>query len=206
MTDTRPPAERGPDLNGHLEVNVTVYFPVHAHGFPVKEPGAIYVQAAGRWLRYEKSGPCSKADTMEQSNGANGSNAQEIAPENHSLHWAGHQSGRSQELIRERKPRVYYDPQKHPSLFVTENGGPPTAPLPALELNGHQEDSEPWLDPDSGTRFTCEQARTVTAVLRYAPRKERPALKGEHRSSNQVQPRMQTEEPPCSILQLPMKV
>ncbi|MBT2550806.1 hypothetical protein [Arthrobacter sp. ISL-65] len=169
MTETGQHAERGPDLNGHL--TVTVYIPAH-------EPDAIYVQAAGTWLRYEKYGPCPETDANEWFNRAQDRNGPEPVPEPLSLHWAGHRSGSSQELIRKRRPRVYCDPQKHPDLFVTQNDGPPTAPLPALELTAHPGDPEPWVDPNNGTRFTCEQARTATAILRYAPRKDHPSSRG----------------------------
>lgn len=63
-----------------------------------------------------------------------------------SLHWAGHQSGRSYELNRAQRPRVYYDPKRHPDLFVANNDGAPVAPLPMLELNGDLEDpNHGWI-------------------------------------------------------------
>ncbi len=33
-------------------------------------------------------------------------------------------------------------------------------------------DPEPFEDPDTGKRFTCEQARLITKLLQYRPRAE----------------------------------
>ena len=33
-------------------------------------------------------------------------------------------------------------------------------------------DPEPFEDPDTGKRYTCEQARTMTKLLQYRPRAE----------------------------------
>ncbi|WP_458780361.1 hypothetical protein [Arthrobacter sp. D3-16] len=162
---TRPPGVDGHGFNANANANADadVYFP--------GEPGVVYVRRSGLWCRYERSGSLSEADTKGELNGGNGS-AQECAPESRNPHWPGYYSGSSQELIRERRPRVYYDPHQHPERFVCAKGESPTLPLPVLELNGHQEDPEPWLDPTTGNRFTCDQARTPTAILRYAPRKD----------------------------------
>ncbi|MFF1252951.1 hypothetical protein ACFVYC_10720 [Pseudarthrobacter sp. NPDC058329] len=160
-TGIRPSGESD-GHNGHLKAEVDVYF-------PDEMPGVVYVRYAGTWFRYERSG--SAADIPEAFNAGNGG-VHKPAPESTSLHWAGHQDGSSLELVRERKPRVYYDPYKHPNLFVTGNGGPPRAPLPVLEMNAHLEDPKPWLDPATGKRFTCDQARIPTAILKYAPRKD----------------------------------
>lgn len=185
MRGTRPPAEKGQNPRGNVASDVAVYFPAH-------EPGVVYVQTSGTWIRYERSDPCPEAGIEEQLTeqlyAVNGSKIQEPAPDNHNLHWAGHRSGSSQELIRKRRPRVYYDPQKHPGLLETENGAA-AAPLPDLELNGHLEDPEPWLDPTSGTRFTGEQARTATAILTYAPRKDQSTRRdGEDRQKVRLEP------------------
>lgn len=158
---TRPFGADWHRFNANPKADVDVYFP--------GEPGVIYVRRFGLWFRYERSGSLSAADTKEELNGGNGS-VHECAPESLSLHWPGYYSGSSQELILKRRPRVYYDPHKHPDRLVCGNGEPPTLPLPVLELNGHQEDPEPWLDPITGKRFTCDQARTPTAILRYSPR------------------------------------
>lgn len=162
-TCNRPSGEDGHGLYGHLSADVDVFF-------PADKPGVIYVRSAGTWLRYESSVPGTGTDATEFTSG-NG-RVPDPAPENLSLHWPGHQAGMSLELMRESKPRVYYDPCEHPGLFVTGNGGPPRAPLPVLEMNGHLDDLAPWLDPATGHRFTCDQARSSTAVLKYAPRPE----------------------------------
>ncbi|WP_461188409.1 hypothetical protein [Arthrobacter sp. Z4-13] len=179
MMGSGPPADHGYDLSGHLKADVDVYV-------PADDPGVIYVRSSGTWFRYERSDPRAEAAPTEAINGGNGS-VHESPRENLSLHWAGQHSGSSQELIRDRRPRVYYDPHSHPGLFVTDNGGRPTAPLPALEMNGHLEDSEPWLDPATGKRFTCDQARTLTAILKYAPRKDKSTTSaGEEASKDRL--------------------
>ncbi len=160
---TRPFGVDGHRFTANPKADVDVYFP--------GEPGVIYVRRSGLWFRYQRSDSVSGADTKEELNGGNGS-VRECAPESRSLHWAGYYSGSSQELIRERRPRVYFDPHKYPDRFVCGNGELPTLPLPVLELNGHQEDPEPWLDPTTGNRFTCDQARTLTAILNFSPRKD----------------------------------
>jgi hypothetical protein len=166
----------GHGLNGRLKAGVDVYV-------PADDPCVIYVRSAGTWFRYERSGTDLEAGTPEALNGGNGSVHGQV-PAN--PHWAGYYDGESLELVRERRPRVYYDPYQCPGLFVTD-GGPPRAPLPVLEMNGHLEDSEPWLDPTTGDRFTGDQARTLTAVLRYAPRKDQAIFSaGESRQTEQM--------------------
>jgi hypothetical protein len=61
---------------------------------------------------------------------------------------------------------------------MANDGGPPTAPLPDLDLDNPSGDPAPWVDPEGGARFTCEQARTVTTVLKYAPRENHPGRNG----------------------------
>lgn len=181
MTDPRQAAAGRSDPSGRIEADVTVYFPA--------EPDVIYVKVGGEWVQYERSGPCSgtREDNPEDNRednlaGLNGvrektvqeETAQESPLELKDLHWAGHGAGSCHELTPARKRRVYYDAKDRPDLFIVRDGEPPTRPLPVLDLDGHPQDPEPWLDPETGTRFTGDQARTTTTLLKYAPRAEQP--------------------------------
>lgn len=168
MTDPLQSPKDRPDPSGHVKVDVTVCFPA--------EQDVIYVKTGKEWVRYERSGRCSDtcAGIPRGMNGLQEKTAQEGALEIKDLHWAGHGAGRCQELMPAHKHRVYYDPRERPDLFIIKDGEPPTRPLPALDLDDHLQDPEPWLDPASGTRFTCDQARITTTLLKYAPREEKP--------------------------------
>lgn len=132
-------------------MGVTVYFPDGGRDL-------IYLEIDGQWVEYAKSVP-----RLDVPSGPD-------TPSNN-LHWAGYSSDSSQEITREPKHRVYYDPTDRPDLFTVKDGEPPTLPLPVLDLNSHAEDPDPWLDPETGIRFSADQARTITKLLRYSPRK-----------------------------------
>lgn len=186
MTDPRQAPAGRSDPSGRVKADVTVYFPA--------EPDVIYVKVGGEWVQYERSGPCSgtREDHREDNLADNraGSNvvqektvqektaqeetAQETPLELKDLHWPGHGAGSCHELTQARKRRVYYDAKDRPDLFIVRDGEPPARPLPVLDLDGHPQDPEPWLDPETGTRFTGDQARTTTTLLKYAPRAEQP--------------------------------
>ena len=145
-------------------------------------------------------------DITEQFNRTQDTNGPERALKNPNLHWAGHRSGSCQELARECRPRVYYDPRERPDLFITQYGEPPTAPLPDLDLNGHLEDPEPWLDPNTGNRLTCGQARTAKHILKYEPRKKQPTSKGrENREGVQLERLDTVAEPPSTTSPSPAR-
>lgn len=173
MTDPRQAPPGRSDPSGRVEADVTAYFPA--------EPDVIYVKVGGEWVQYERSGPCSgtREDNLAGLNGAREKTAREKTAQEtplklKDLHWAGHGAGSCHELTPARKRRVYYDPKERPDLFIVRDGEPSARPLPVLDLDGHPQDPEPWLDPETGTRFTGDQARTTTTLLKYAPRAEQP--------------------------------
>lgn len=137
------------------DTGVTVYFPGGGQDL-------IYVQIDGQWVAYEKSVP------------PQAPNFTETSPEPQVVHWAGYTCHSPYEITREPQRRVYYDPAARPDLFPTKEGGPPTAPLPVLDLVHDSEDPKPWLDPETANRFSSDEARTATNLLNYAPRTTSP--------------------------------
>lgn len=166
-----PPAVHT-DPAANVRAGVTVYF---LGG----EQNLLYVEVNGQWVEYVKSAPRSEdrrpdaeapltqpvphTDTSQ-----NGRPGPDAWPD--PVHWAGYTCHSPDEMTRDRKPRVYYDPCTRPDLLCTGNGEAPALPLPVLELAGHLADPEPWLDPESGDRFSSIQASMVLKLLRYAPR------------------------------------
>ena len=174
-----PPAVQT-DPAANVRAGVTVYF---LGG----EQNLLYVEVNGQWVEYVKSAPTLEDQKpvaqapltqpipyTDTSQNARPSRDAWPGP----VHWAGYTCHSPDELTRDRKRRVYYDPATRPDLLSAGNGGTPALPLPVLELAGHHEDTAPWLDPDTGERFSSEQASMVLKLLRYAPRKSSAALAG----------------------------
>lgn len=172
-----PPVQT--DSAANVQAGVTVYF---LGG----EQNLLYVEVDGQWVEYVKSAPPSGAPPLEapESVAAPGPPTQagestqlgpntQTGPNNQPgpVHWAGYTCHSPDEITRERKRRVYHDPASRPDLLMTGDGEAPALPLPVLELAGHLEDPEPWLEPESGDRFSSTQASLVLKLLRYAPRK-----------------------------------
>lgn len=166
-----PPVQTGPAAS--VQAGVTVYF---LDG----EQNLLYVEVDGQWVEYAKSAPPSgvqrpAAPASLTPPSPPTQTVQDIQPgpdtESGPVHWAGYTCHSPDEITRERKRRVYYDPASRPDLLMTGNGEAPALPLPVLELAGHLEDPEPWLDPESGDRFSPIQASLTLTLLRYAPRK-----------------------------------
>ncbi|MBD1544607.1 hypothetical protein G9E11_20685 [Arthrobacter sp. IA7] len=152
-----PPAVQT-DPAANVRAGVTVYF---LGG----EQNLLYVEVNGQWVEYVKSAPPAEPEPR---------NHTQPGPE----HWAGYTCHSPDEMTRDRKQRVYYDPAARPDLFPAFHGQPPTLPLPVLKLTGDSEDPAPWLDPDTGERFSSERASLVLRLLGYCPRKSvtTPAL------------------------------
>lgn len=173
-TDSSMPLAVHADPTTDVKAGVTVYFLGAAKTL-------LYVQVDGQWVEYVKSAPPSPSETQKpeapgpltqpiphrhtSQNGPPGPDAQPDP-----VHWAGYTCHSPDELPRDCKRRVYYDPATKPDLLSTGNGEAPALPLPVLELS-NQEDPTPWLDPDTGERFSSDGASTVRSLLRYAPRK-----------------------------------
>lgn len=166
-----PPAVQT-DPAANVRAGVTVYF---LGG----EQNLLYVEVNGQWVEYVKSAPPSE----DQKPVAQAPLTQPIPHTDTSqnarpgpdawpgpVHWAGYTCHSPDEMTRDRKRRVYYDPATRPDRLFTANGEAPALPLPVLELAGHLADPEPWLDPESGDRFSSVQASMVLKLLRYAPR------------------------------------
>ncbi|MDP9696098.1 UNVERIFIED_ORG: hypothetical protein J2X79_003676, partial [Arthrobacter globiformis] len=166
-----PPAVQT-DPAANVRAGVTAYF---LGG----EQNLLYVEVNGQWVEYVKSTPPSE----DQKPVAQAPLTQPIKHTDTSqntrpgpdacpgpVHWAGYTCHSPDEMTRDRKRRVYYDPAARPDLFPAFHGQPPTLPLPVLELTGDPEDPAPWLDPESGDRFSSGQASMVVKLLRYAPR------------------------------------
>ncbi|MFC9351970.1 hypothetical protein [Arthrobacter sp. NPDC057013] len=147
-----------------LQAGVTVYFPDGGRDL-------LYVEVAGRWVEYVKSAPPGRGIPSGQEIQPGPSTHAGPHTEADPVHWAGYTCHSPDEISRDRKRRVYYDPATRPDLLITGNGTAPALPLPVLELAGPLEDPEPWLDPDTGERFSSVQASTVMKLLRYAPQK-----------------------------------
>ncbi|UKA56312.1 hypothetical protein LFT45_10650 [Arthrobacter sp. FW305-BF8] len=175
-SSTPPAVQTDPAAN--VRAGVTVYF---LGG----EQNLLYVEVNGQWVEYVKSAPPPAdprpaaqtpltrpnphTDTNQNARpGPDGWPRPPAWPD--PVHWAGYTCHSPYEITRERKRRVYHDPATRPDLILTANGGAPALPLPVLEPAGHLADPEPWLDPDTGNRFSSVQASTVLKLLRYAPR------------------------------------
>ncbi|WP_307106254.1 hypothetical protein [Arthrobacter globiformis] len=156
-----PPVQTDPAAN--VQAGVTVYF---LGG----EQNLLYVEVDGQWVEYARSAPPPQAPAEIP---AQVGPDTQSGPDNQAgpVHWAGYTCHSPHEITRERKRRVYYDPASRPDVLKAGNGEAAALPLPVLELARHPEDPEPWLDPDTGDRFSSVQASTVTKLLRYAPRK-----------------------------------
>ncbi|MDQ0865207.1 hypothetical protein QF036_002788 [Arthrobacter globiformis] len=166
-SSTPPAVPTDPAAN--VRAGVTVYF---LGG----EQNLLYVEVNGQWVEYIKSAPPSE----DQKPVAQAPPTQPIPHTDTSqspnawlgpVHWAGYTCHSPDELTRDRKRRVYHDPAARPDLFPAFDGQPPTQPLPVLELTGDPEDPAPWLDPDTGERFSSDRASLVLRLLRYCPRK-----------------------------------
>lgn len=160
-----PPAVQT-DPAANVRAGLTVYF---LGG----EQNLLYVEVNGQWVEYIKSAPSSGdekpvAEAPLTHPIPHTHTAQNAQPG--PVHWAGYTCHSPDELTRNHKRRVYCDPATTPGLLFTGNGEAPTLPLPVLELAGHLADPEPWLDPESGDRFSSAQASMVLKLLRYAPR------------------------------------
>jgi hypothetical protein len=167
-----PPAVHT-DPAANVRAGVTVYF---LGG----EQNLLYVEDNGQWVEYVKSAPPSEDQRPE-------AEAPLTQPIPHTdtnqdtrpgpdawpgpVHWAGYTCHSPYEITRERKRRVYYDPATRPDLLSNGNGEAPALPLPVLELAGDPQDPAPWLDPDTGERFSSDRASMVLRLLRYCPRK-----------------------------------
>ena len=172
-----PPAVQT-DPAANVQAGVTVYF---LGG----EQNLLYVEVDGQWVEYVKSAPPSEdqkpvaqaplpqpiphtdtgQDTRPGPDAQSGPDTQ-AGP----VHWAGYTCHSPDEITPERRRRVYCDPATMPDLLFTGNGEAPALPLPLLDLAGHTADPEPWLDPESGDRFSSVEASLVLKLLRYAPR------------------------------------
>ncbi|MFP3460912.1 hypothetical protein R5O87_08705 [Arthrobacter globiformis] len=152
-----------------LQAGVTVYFPDGGQDL-------LYIEVGGRWVEYVKSAPPSDSPVLDPpvldapANPA-GSGIQ-ACPDTQAgpVHWAGYTCHSPDEITRERKRRIYYDPVTRPDLLFSADGTAPALALPVLELAGPLGDPEPWVDPESGDRFSTGQASLVRKLLRYAPR------------------------------------
>lgn len=143
------------------------------------EQNLLYVEVNGQWVEYVKSAPPSEdqqplaqTPTTHPTPHTDTSHNARTGPDAYPdpVHWAGYTCHSPDELTGDRKRRVYYDPATRPDLIFSGNGEAPALPLPVLEPVGHLADPEPWLDPESGDRFSSDQASMVLKLLRYAPR------------------------------------
>jgi len=141
----------------NVRAGVTVYF---LGG----EQNLLYVEVNGQWVEYVKSTPPALPERRNHTQPG-----PDACPG--PVHWAGYTCRSPYEITQERKRRIYYDPGARPDLFPALDGQPPTLPLPVLELTGDPEDPAPWLDPDTGERFSSEPASLILRLLRYCPRK-----------------------------------
>jgi len=141
----------------NVRAGVTVYF---LGG----EQNLIYVQVNGQWVEYVKSAPPAEPERRTHTEPG-----RDEWPD--PVHWAGHTCHSPYEISRERKRRTYHYPAARPDLFPALDGQPPTLPLPVLEPTTDPEDPAPWLDPDTGGRFTSERASLILRLLGYCPRK-----------------------------------
>lgn len=179
-----PPAVQT-DPAANVQAGVTVYF---LGG----EQNLLYVEVDGQWVEYVKSAPPSEDPRLELPAAAptppvpltqtdqNTQTGQDTRPgpdaqsgpdtQAGPVHWAGYTCHSPDEITPERRRRVYCDPAAMPDLLFTGNGEAPALPLPVLDLAGHTADPEPWLDPESGDRFSSVEASLVLKLLRYAPR------------------------------------
>ena len=166
-----PPAVQT-DPAANVRAGVTAYF---LGG----EQNLLYVEVNGQWVEYVKSTPPSEDQTPvaqapltqpipHTETSQNTRPGPDACPD--PVHWAGYTCHSPDEMTRDRKRRVYHDPATMPNLLFTGNGRAPALPLPVLELTGDPEDPAPWLDPESGDRFSSGQASMVVKLLRYAPR------------------------------------
>jgi hypothetical protein len=151
-----PPAAHT-DPAPNVRAGVTVYF-------LGSEQNLLYVQINGQWVEYVKSTPPAEPERRTHTEPGH-----EQWPD--PVHWAGYTCHSPYEITPERKRRTYHDPAARPDLFPTLDGQPPTLPLPVLELTADPEDPAPWLDPDTGERFTPERASLILKLLKYSPRK-----------------------------------
>jgi hypothetical protein len=170
-----PPAVQT-DPAANVRAGVTVYF---LGG----EQNLLYVEVNGQWVEYVKSAPPSEDQKpltqapLTQPTPHTDTN-QNARPDPDAwpgpVHWAGYTCHSPYEITRERKRRVYHDPATRPDLCPALDGQPPTLPLPVLQLTGDPQDPAPWLDPDTGERFSSDRASMVLRLLRYCPRKPYP--------------------------------
>jgi len=162
------------DPGANVQEGVTVYFLGGGQN-------RLYVEVDGQWVEYVRSAPPSGAQarvrTLPAEDNGMGQDSQtgpvtQTGPVNQTgpVHWAGYTCPSPDEITREPRRRVYYDPAARPDLFPATDGQP-TMPLPVLELTGDPGDPAPWLDPKTGERFSPERASPVRRLLRYAPRK-----------------------------------
>ena len=173
-----PPAVQT-DPAANVRAGVTVYF---LGG----EQNLLYVEVNGQWVEYVKSAPPAEDQRPESQapltqpiphtdTSQNARPGPDAWPDPDAwpgpVHWAGYTCHSPYEITRERKRRVYYDPATRPDLLFTGNGEAPALPLPVLELTGDPQDPAPWLDPDTGERFSSDRASSVLRLLRYCPRK-----------------------------------
>lgn len=162
-----PPVQT--DSAANVQSGVTVYF---LGG----EQNLLYVEIDGQWVEYVKSAPLPEAPrrshTPPLQEALSGQETQ-VSPAARidPVHWAGYTCHSPYEITREPKRRAYYDPAARPDLFVSWDGQPPALPLPVLELADDPADPAPWLDPDTGERFSSDRASMVLKLLRFAPRK-----------------------------------
>ncbi|MET3934193.1 hypothetical protein [Arthrobacter sp. OAP107] len=165
-----PPAVQT-DPAANVQADVTIYF---LGG----EQNLLYVEVNGQWVEYVKSAPpFQDPDPVAQApltqpiphtdTSQNARPGPDPCPG--PVHWAGYTCHSPYEITRERKRRVYHDPAARPDLFPVFDGQPPTLPLPVLELTGDP-DPAPWLDPDTGERFSSDRASLVLRLLMYSPR------------------------------------
>ncbi|MFF2318474.1 hypothetical protein ACFVTE_19680 [Arthrobacter sp. NPDC058097] len=154
-----PPVQTHPAAN--VQAGVTVYFLGGGQDL-------LYVEVDGQWVEYVKSAPPSGTAVPAAPAPRTPAGPHDNPPG--PVHWAGYTCHSPDEITRERKPRIYYDPATRPDLLFTGNGTAPALPLPVLEFAGPLEDPEPWLDPESGDRFSSGQASLVLKLLRFAPR------------------------------------
>ncbi|MDQ0864801.1 hypothetical protein QF036_002382 [Arthrobacter globiformis] len=170
-SSTPPAVQTHPAAN--MRAGVTVYF---LGG----EQNLLYVEINGQWVEYIKSAPPSEdqkpvaqAPPTQPNPHTNTSQNARPGPDAwpDPVHWAGYTCHSPYEITPERKRRAYHDPAARPDLFPAFDGQPPTQPLPVLELTGDPQDPAPWLDPDTGERFSSDRASLTLRLLRYSPRK-----------------------------------
>ncbi|MFE4541220.1 hypothetical protein [Arthrobacter sp. NPDC056727] len=156
-----PAAQTDPAAN--VQAGVTVYF-------PGGERNLLYVEVDGQWVEYVKSVTTPEAAGRTHTLSVTDTHA---CPDTGAgpVHWAGYTCHSPYEITREPRRRLYYDPRSRPDLFLAFDGQGPSLPLPVLELARDPEDPAPWLDPDTGERFSSDGASLVLKLLRYAPRK-----------------------------------